>query len=70
MNNEIDALTMEILHAFDGMEPEEIDRVRKEWLAELDCRKSELEGSDKVADYVNAVTDAAINRAKRRMKVA
>ena len=35
MKNEIDALSMEILHAFEGMSPEEIDKIRKDWLAEV-----------------------------------
>ena len=70
MKNEIDALSMEILHAFEGMSPEEIDKIRKDWLAEVQGRKTELVSPDQVVDYVNAVTDVAIDRAKRRMKVA
>lgn len=70
MKNEIDALSMEILHAFEGMSPEEIDKIRKDWLAEVQDRKTELVSPDRVVDYVNAVTDVAIDRAKRRMKVA
>ena len=70
MKNEIDALSMEILHAFEGMSPEEIDKIRKDWLAEVQGRKTELVSPDRVVDYVNAVTDVAIYRAKRRMKVA
>lgn len=70
MKNEIDALSMEILHAFEGMSPEEIDKIRKDWLAEVQGRKTELVSPDWVVDYVNAVTDVAIDRAKRRMKVA
>ena len=70
MKNEIDALSMEILHAFEGMSSEEIDKIRKDWLAEVQSRKTELVSPDRVVDYVNAVTDVAIDRAKRRMKVA
>lgn len=70
MKNEIDALSMEILHAFEGMSPEEIDKIRKDWLAEVQGRKTEFVSPDRVVDYVNAVTDVAIDRAKRRMKVA
>lgn len=70
MKNEIDALSMEILHAFEGMSSEEIDKIRKDWLAEVQGRKTELVSPDRVVDYVNAVTDVAIDRAKRRMKVA
>ena len=70
MKNEIDALSMEILHAFEGMSPEEIDKIRKDWLAEVQGRKTELVSPDRVVDYVNSVTDVAIDRAKRRMNLA
>lgn len=70
MNEKLDEMTRELLLMFDGTDPEEIDRLRNEWLAELESRKSEFQRSDRAVDYVNAICDVAIERAKRRMKVA
>lgn len=70
MNEKLDEMTRELLLAFDGTDPEEIDRLRNEWLAELESRKSEFQRPDRAVDYVNAICDVAIERAKRRMKVA
>lgn len=70
MNEKLDEMTRELLLAFDGTDPKEIDRLRNEWLAELESRKSELQRPGRVVDYVNAICDVATERAKRRMKVA
>lgn len=70
MNEKLDEMTRELLLMFDGTDPEEIDRLRNEWLAELESRKSELQKPDRVVDYVNAICDVAIERAKRIMQVA
>ena len=36
MNEKLDEMTRELLLMFDGTDPEEIDRLRNEWLAELE----------------------------------
>ena len=70
MNEKLDEMTRELLLMFDGTDPEEIDRLRNEWLAELESRKSEFQKPDRVVDYVNVICDVAIEREKRRMQVA
>ena len=57
MNEKLDEMTRELLLMFDGTDPEEIDRLRNEWLAELESRKSELQKPDRVveADYLALV---------------
>ena len=70
MNEKLDEMTRELLLAFDDADPEEIDRLRNEWLTELKSRKSELQKPDRAVDYVNAICDVAIERVKRRMQVA
>lgn len=70
MNEKLNEMTKELLLEFDGIAPEEINHLREEWLAELENRKSEFKGFERVTKYVNAICDVAIERAKRRMQVA
>lgn len=66
--DEIRELTVELLREFDGMEPEMIEGLREEWLKQL--KASDAERYQKVEGFVNAVCDVAINRARRKEKVA
>jgi len=65
---EIERLTIELLHEFDGMSPETIEDLRTEWIEELKSRDAERFA--RVERYVNAVCDVAIDRAKKRLEVA
>lgn len=40
MNEKLDEMTRELLLAFDGTDPKEIDRLRNEWLAQIDLEES------------------------------
>ena len=53
MNEKLDEMTRELLLMFDGTDPEEIDRLRNEWLAELESRKSELQRPDSCLLYTS-----------------
>lgn len=64
---EIERLTMELLMEMDDMLPEAIENFRKEWFEKLEPGQIR---NEKVDNYVNAVCDVAINRAKRRLAVA
>lgn len=64
---EIERLTMELLMEMDDMLPEAIENFRKEWFEKLEPGQIR---DEKVDNYVNAVCDVAINRAKRRLAVA
>ena len=64
---EIERLTMELLMEMDDMLPEVIENFRKEWFEKLEPGKIR---NEKVDNYVNAMCDVAIGRAKRRLAVA
>nr|DAZ43253.1 MAG TPA: hypothetical protein [Caudoviricetes sp.] len=64
---EIERLTMELLMEMDDMLPEAIENFRKEWFEKLEPGQIR---NEKVDNYVNAVCDVAISRAKRRLAVA
>lgn len=70
MDERVAEMTKELLLEFDEMVPEEIDSLRKEWLEELENKKSEFKGFERVVCYVNAVCDVAISRANRKTVVA
>lgn len=70
MNEKLDKMTEEFLLELDGIAPKEIEQIKIEWLKELTERKSELKDFESAINYVNAVCDVAINRAKRKMVVA
>nr|DAN03128.1 MAG TPA: hypothetical protein [Caudoviricetes sp.] len=70
MNEKLDKMTKEFLLKLDGFVPKEIEQIKIEWLKELTERKSELKDFESAINYVNAVCDVAINRAKRKMVVA
>ena len=65
--SEVEKITVELLKEMDDMSPETIENFRKEWFERLELRKIR---NKKVDNYVNAVCDVAINRAKRKMVVA
>lgn len=65
---EVEKLTIELLHEFDGMLPETIEELRTEWLEEIKARDAER--FPRVENYVNAVCDVAIDRAKKKAQVA
>ena len=62
---EVERMTVELLEEMDDMSPEDIENFRREWFEKL-----EPEQIRKVDDYVNAVCDVAISRAKKRLEVA
>lgn len=64
---EIERMTVELLKEMDDMLPEDIENFRKEWFEKLEPGQIR---NEKVDNYVNAVCDVAINRAKRRLAVA
>ncbi len=70
MDEKLDEMTKEFLLKLDGIAPEEIKQIKTEWLKELTDKKSELKNFESAVNYVNAVCDVAINRAKRKMAVA
>lgn len=70
MDERVYRTTVEILLELDKMKPEEINSLRKEWLDELETRKNELKGFNRVKNYVNVVCDTAIDRVNRRIVVA
>lgn len=64
---EVERMTVELLKEMDDMLPENIENFRKEWFEKLEPGQSR---NEKVDNYVNAVCDVAINRAKKRLAVA
>ena len=60
-------MTVELLKEMDDMLPENIENLRKEWFEKLEPGQIR---NEKVDNYVNAVCDVAINRAKKRLAVA
>ena len=64
---EIERLTTELLMEMDDMSPEAIENLRKEWFEKLEPGQIR---NEKVDNYVNAVCDVVISRAKRRLAVA
>nr|DAV00757.1 MAG TPA: hypothetical protein [Caudoviricetes sp.] len=60
-------MTVELLKEMDDMLPENIENFRKEWFEKLEPGQIR---NEKVDNYVNAVCDVAINRAKKRLAVA
>ena len=57
MYEKLDEMTKNFLHEL-------------EWVKEIANRKAELKSFEGVTDYVNAVCDVAISRAKKRLAVA
>lgn len=70
MDEKLDEMTKTFLHELDGMTPEEIEQLRTEWVEEIVNRRAELKSFEAVTNYVNAVCDVAISRAKKRLEVA
>ena len=66
----MDEMTKTFLNELEGMTPEEIEQLRIEWVEEIVNRKAELKSFENVTDYVNAICDVAVNRAKKRLAVA
>ena len=64
---EVERMTVELLKEMDDMLPENIENFRKEWFEKLEPGQIR---NEKVDNYVNAVCDVAINRAKKRLAVA
>lgn len=64
---EVERMTVELLKEMDDMLPENIENLRKEWFEKLEPGQIR---NEKVDNYVNAVCDVAINRAKKRLAVA
>lgn len=64
---EVERMTVELLKEMDDMLPENIENFRKEWFEKLEPGQIQ---NEKVDNYVNAVCDVAINRAKKRLAVA
>ena len=60
-------MTVELLKEMDDMSPETIENFRKEQFKKLETGQIR---NDKVDNYVNALCDVAINRAKRRLEVS
>ena len=59
---EVERMTVELLE-----EMEDIENFRREWFEKLEPEQIR---NEKVDDYVNAVCDVAISRAKKRLEVA
>lgn len=68
MDEKLEKMVEELLFELDGMPPVKINELRNEWLADL--RKRDPQHYDKIAKFVNIVSDVAIERAKRRLAVA
>ena len=66
--SELEKEIKKLLFELDGMSPVTIDELRNEWLADL--KKRDPQHYEKVAKFVNIVSDVAIDRAKRRLAVA
>lgn len=66
--SELEKEIKELLFELDGMSPVTIDELRNEWLTDL--KKRDPQHYEKVAKFVNIVSDVAIDRAKRRLAVA
>ena len=64
---EVERMTVELLKEMDDMLPENIENFRKERFEKLEPGQIR---NEKVDNYVNAVCDVAINRAKKRLAVA
>ena len=64
---EAERMTVELLKEMDDMSLEAIENFRREWFEKSE--QGEVRGEE-VDNYVNAVCDVAIDRAKRRMQVA
>lgn len=63
----IEEMTKELLLTMDGFSPEEIEDFRKEWFEKEEPGKSR---SKLVDNYLNALCDVAIERAKRKQTVS
>ena len=63
---EVERMTAELLEEMDDMSPEDIENFRREWFEKLEPEQIR---NEKVDDYVNAVCDVAISRAKKRLAV-
>lgn len=61
---EVEKMTAELLREMDDMLPETIENFRKDWFEKEKRKKLR---SEKVDNYVNALCDRAIARAKRKM---
>ncbi len=61
---EVEKMTAELLREMDDMSPETIENFRKDWFEKEKRKKLR---SEKVDNYVNALCDCAIARAKRKM---
>lgn len=61
---EVEKMTAELLREMDDMSPETIENFRKDWFEKEKRKKLR---SKKVDNYVNALCDGAIARAKRKM---
>lgn len=59
---EVERMTVELLKEMDNLSPEDIENFRKEWFEKLEPGQIH---NEKVDNYVNAVCDVAISRAKK-----
>lgn len=70
MDEKLDKITIDFLEMLNGMNLEDIEQIKAEWLNELADKKSKFKDYESAKNYVDAVCDVAIIRAKKKQAVA
>ena len=70
MDEKLNKITIDFLEMLNGMNLEDIEQIKAEWLNELADKKSKFKDYESAKNYGNAVCDVAITRAKKKQAVA
>lgn len=70
MDEKLNKITIDFLEMLNGINLEDIEQIKAEWLNELADKKSKFKDYESAKNYVNAVCDVAITRAKKKQAVA
>ena len=70
MDEKLNKITIDFLEMLNGMNLEDIEQIKAEWLNELADKKSKFKDYESAKNYVNAVCGVAITRAKKKQAVA
>ena len=70
MDEKLNKITIDFLEMLNGMNLEDIEQIKAEWLNELADKKSKFKDYESAKNYANAVCDVAITRSKKKQAVA